>query len=292
MAPLLVLSYGHPRYQGDQNPTSALAIGAFSNYAAFGADRLRGVERFQIWNEWELKSRSRQGGSARDYIALATSVAEAVRAVRPQAKLLSAGVHRAGLFIGYLEALVRGGLLGVVDGLAVHTYRFDQSDPSPEAWFAELLALGRKLAVWDRARGATCGLYVTEMGCPSHTGRYGVAQERQADYLERCLLLALLVPSLKGLWWYGLRDKGILPWDSEHHYGLLDFGGQIKPAGQRLTELMGRLRDVIEVRMLEAEPGQWALRLGAGRGGWEVRWKACQADDASRCGRRPEWSLL
>jgi polysaccharide biosynthesis protein PslG len=293
MQPLLLLSYTHPAYQNGARPTTAAGRAGFVRYAAFVARALPGVRQFQIWNEWELVSSFGKAGVAQDYLSLVREVAPVLRAERPGALVLPAGVQRAGFFNGYLESLVRGGLLGIVDGIALHTYRFSESDPSPEAWYAEMLRLGERIAVWDPLRGPTAALYVTEMGFPSHWGRHGVTPILQADYLERCLLLALLVPRLRGVWWYGLRDKGHVPWESEHHYGLLEEDGSPKPAGLRLRTLLMRLQAVTAVTLLSQQPDYWALRLDLNDGSnWLVEWSPHTAGAESPRGtQRPVMSL-
>lgn len=301
LQPLLLLSYTHPDYQNGTRPTTADGRAGFARYAAFVARALLGVKQFQIWNEWELVSRFAEPGLAQDYLSLVREVAPVLRAERPGALVLPAGVQRAGFFNGYLESLVRGGLLGMVDGIALHPYRFSEPDPSPEAWYAEMRRLGEHIAVWDPVRGPSAALYVTEMGFPSHWGRHGVTPTLQADYLERCLLLALLVPRLRGFWWYGLRDKGYMPWESEHHYGLLEPDGTPKPSSVRLKVLLERLRRVRRIVLASQDAGCWAVQLEMDDGSvWLAQWSP--AADGSRpgtqpvtqnkLGPRPVWVLL
>lgn len=297
LQPLLLLSYTHPAYQNGARPTTAAGRDGFVRYAAFVARALPGVRQFQIWNEWELVSKFGEPGLAENYLSLVREVAPVLRAERPGALILPAGVHRAGFFNGYLESLVRGGLLGMVDGIALHTYRFSESDPSPEAWYAEMRRLGELIAVWDPHRGPSAALYVTEMGFPSHRGLHGVTPTLQADYLERCLLLALLVPRLRGFWWYGLRDKGQIPWESEHHYGLLEPDGIPKPSSVRLQGLMGRLRRASRVELISQQAECWAVQLEAADGSvWLAKWSPAADRSAAgthaELGQRPVWSLL
>ena len=310
--PLLLLSYANPAYQNGALPNTAAGRAGFARYAAFVARSLPGIQQFQIWNEWELKSPAGSPGLAKDYLALVSAVAPVLRNERPGALVLPAGVHRSSFYNGYLESLVRGGLLDHVDGIALHTYRFEQPDPSPEAWFTEINDLAARIAQWDPVRGGQANLYVTEMGFPSHWGQHGISEEVQADYLERCLLLALLVPRLRGFWWYGLRDKGLILKESEHHYGLLQESGQMKPSGLRLTELMERLKTVVSANVMKQLPGRLALRLErSDRSSWIVQWAAGPISDPVQpqpthstatlssaplpdlaLGSRPVWTLM
>ena len=273
IAPLLLLSYGHPSYQGAQRPTTEQSQGGFLRYAEFVAQNLPGIRQFQIWNEWELADRSGQTGSPDDYLRLLRKVAPRLRAFRPGALVLPAGVQRAGCFNGYLEYLVRGGLLRWADGVALHTYRFERPDPSPEAWYRELRQLTLLLQRWDPEYGPGAAIYVTEMGFPSHAGQHGLSVQTQADYLERCILLAASLPALRGFWWYGLLDKGGVATESEHHYGLLYQDGALKPSAVRMQQLLGRLKGASRITVTSQTSDLWAVELLAADGSyWQVRW--------------------
>ena len=286
LLPLLLLSYGNPAYQNGDLPTTDEGRSGFARYAAFVARSLPAIQQFQIWNEWELKGTAGKHGQANHYLQLVRAVAPVLRAERPNALVLPAGVHHTSFFNGYLESLVRGGLLAHVDGIALHTYRFDESDPSPEAWYAEMCHLSTQIAMWNpvrSGRGEQANLYITEMGVPSHLGHSGVTQAAQADYLERCILLAMLVPRLRGLWWYTLSDKGQTPWDSEDHYGLLKQNGKAKLSGLRLTLLLARLKAVVRVTIVDKRPSRWALQLYLNNGwSWLVQWAPDAKNDGVR----------
>lgn len=299
IAPLLLLSYGHPAYQGGERPTTSQALDGFVRYATFMAQSLQGIRQFQVWNEWELADRSGRPGGADDYLKLFRGVAPKLRAIRSGALVLPAGVQRAGCFNGYLESLVRGGLLRWADGLALHTYRFERADPSPEAWYRELLQLALLIQRWDPERGPGVAMYVTEMGFPSHTGRHGLSLQAQADYLERCILLAAALPTLRGFWWYGLRDKGLVPGESEHHYGLLAQNGTLKPSGTRMQQLLARLHGACRISVTSQTKACWAVELDMADGSiWQARWSPAAIEPGATpaagfgLGPRPVWSQL
>jgi polysaccharide biosynthesis protein PslG len=299
IAPLLLLSYGHPSYQGGERPTTSQALDGFARYATFMAQSLPGIRQFQVWNEWELADSSGRPGGADDYLKLFRGVAPQLRAIRAGALVLPAGVQRAGCFNGYLESLVRGGLLRWADGVALHTYRFERADPSPEAWYRELLQLALLIHRWDPEYGAGAPMYVTEMGFPSHTGRHGLSLQAQANYLERCVLLAAALPALRGFWWYGLRDKGSVPNESEHHYGLLAENGSLKPSGNRMQQLLERLRGATRISVTSQSRACWEVALEMADGStWQARWSPAAIGPGStpvaglEPGQRPVWSQL
>lgn len=299
IAPLLLLTYGHPSYQGAERPTTTQALDGFVRYATFMAKSLPGIRQFQVWNEWELVDDSGRPGGAEAYLRLLRSVAPRLRAIRAGALVLPAGVQRAGCFNGYLESLVRGGLLRWADGIALHTYRFERADPSPEAWYRELLQLAMLIQRWDPERGPDVAMYVTEMGFPSHTGRHGLSLQTQADYLERCILLAAALPALRGFWWYGLRDKGVVAGESEHHYGLLAPNGTLKPSGARMKQLLERLHVARRIAVTSQTRAYWAVELDMADGSvWQACWSPAAIQPSATpaagfdLGPRPVWSQL
>ena len=299
ISPLLLLSYGHPSYQDGARPVTARAVNGFARYSTFLAQRLSGVKQFQVWNEWELPDRSGEPGRPQDYLNLFRQVAPGLRAASPGALVLPAGVQRAGCFNGYLEFLVRGGLLRLADGLALHTYRFNEADPSPEAWYLEIIKLAALIRLWDPDHGADAALYVSEMGFPSHAGPQGLTLQAQADYLERCILLGAALPTLRGFWWYGLRDKGNVPAESEHHYGLLAQDSTLKPSGLRMQQLLARLRGAKSVTIAGQDADRWAVQLDAFDGtNWLAQWspalRGAPSAGATKAGLgpRPVWSQL
>ena len=302
ISPLLLLSYGHPSYQGGARPTTPQALDGFVRYASFIAQSLPGIRQFQVWNEWELADHSGQPGDADDYLKLFRAVAPRLRAMRLGALVLPAGVQRIGCFGGYLESLVRGGLLRWADGLALHTYRFEQPDPSPEAWYWELLRLVQLIERWGPEHGPGAALYVTEMGFPSHTGRHGLSPQTQADYLERCILLAATLPTVRGFWWYGLRNQGVVATESEHHYGLLAPDGTLKPSGARMQHLLGWLRGASRITLTSHHKNSWVVELETADGStWQAKWSPATIGhdaipptslDSLGLGQRPVWSRL
>ncbi len=99
------------------------------------------------------------------------------------------------------------------------------------------------------AAGRPLPVYVTEMGYPAYAGKGGVTPEVAAAYLARFMLLASSRPYIAGVWWYCLRDQGRDPANKEHHFGVLDWSLEPKPAAAALTDVARLLRAVGRFRV-------------------------------------------
>lgn len=246
IAPLLVLGYGHPNYDGGDKPRSAAARAGYARYAAFVVAHFRGrVHSYELWNEWDIAIGGTSPGTPSDYLALVDAALPTLRGSDPTARFLAGAVTPAGVAHGWLREAVALGLLPHVDGLAVHPYNYTTRDGDrPEDWWTGLALLRGQLRD-ERPPGeprVAPPLYVTETGWPDHVGRHGRSAGQQAAYAARVFLLAATLPELRGLWWYTWEDAGRDPFDPEGHFGLIDRDGQPKPAWHALAVLLPLLR--------------------------------------------------
>lgn len=263
IAPLLVLGYGHPNYDGGDKPRSAGARAGFGRYAAFVVAHFRGrVRCYELWNEWNTAIGGTRAGRADDYVALVDAVLPILRQVDPAARFIAGATTPDGIAQGWLREAVALGLLARVDGLAVHPYNYTVNDGDrPEDWRDGLQLLRGQLRDW-RPPGeprVPPPLYVTETGWPDHVGRHGRSAEQQAAYAARVFLLGATLPELRGLWWYTWQDAGRTPFDPEGRFGLIDRDAQPKPAWHALAVLLPLLRhasDGAPIEMGEA----WVAR--------------------------------
>jgi hypothetical protein len=210
LRPVLILDYGHPRYDAGQSPRTPEARAAFARFAAAAAKRYagRGIV-WEVWNEPNVPGFWTPQPDAAAYVALVAEAAAAIHAADPSATV-------AGLSLGgcvwdreFVHDAFAAGLLRHVDAVSLHLY------PAPDAqgaqdYFAELRAQ-------MRAAGSERPLFVTEMGTQTHD------QGKQWDYLSR--MTDANVRGGVGLTiWYSFRD------DEEGHFGMVDRMGHRKLA--------------------------------------------------------------
>lgn len=258
LEPLLVLGYGHDRYDQGDKPLSAPARKAWIRYATFVVAHFKGrVHSFELWNEWDHTLGKTRPGRAEDYVRLVQEAAPTLRQINPTICLIAGAATSAALSNGWLDRALMLGLLQHVDALSIHSYNFTAKSPkarTPEAWHAQTSTWANKLEhastmVKQKPSRATTindtanpqairdkPLYVTEMGWPNHYGRFGISESMQAAYAARTFILARSIPNLHGLWWYGWQDKGRNYLESEHRYGITDPAQEYKMTGKLLAE--------------------------------------------------------
>jgi hypothetical protein len=272
--PVLILDYGNALYGGDK-PTSAAAIGAYANYAAYVVSHFKGrVRYFELENEWETHTGRTTPGTPESYLALAKVAYPAIKRANIDSVVLSGGISDLtieGLSTGWLAHFFELGGLAFVDALSVHTYDFQlkKGDDTPEAAI-RLLDTLEKLAS-QRVGGKLVNIYVTEMGYPTFAGKGGNSPEVGAAYLARFVLLAASRDYCRGVWWYGLKDQGYEPLNKEHHFGLLLPDLTEKPGARMFTVLSGLLSTYTSIEATQ-NGNNYSVVIGDGASSRVVAW--------------------
>ncbi len=232
IAPLLILDYGNPFYDGGHLPRSPAAIAGFARYAAFVVRHFAGrVRYYEVWNEWNTGTGGYYpGGSAADYARLFDATDAAIKRVDPNAVVLAAA--------GYQDWYAQIGRLGVAaraDGVAMHPYvpkepgyRESVGSNGPERSAQYLIDTEATLRRFSGGREIP--LYVTEIGWPTSTGRRGYPEADVAAMTERSLLLYASLPYVRGVWWYSLIDDSPDASNPEARFGLFRQHYAMKPA--------------------------------------------------------------
>lgn len=233
ISPLIILDYGNRFYDGGKKPVSIEAIAGFVRYAEYVAKHnVNRANIFEIWNEWD---HSAEPVSAESYFKLVKAVAPAIKSINKHAVVLAGAATTAGIRKGWIEQLVKLGILKYVDGISIHPYIHCERDKSPEAW---IKFVSETSAVLQKANGGkTVPLYITEMGWPSHNGACGTSPGTVSQYLAQTLLLVRTLPEVKGFWWYDLKNDGQKINEREHNFGLLNYDYSLKPAFSALSDI-------------------------------------------------------
>jgi polysaccharide biosynthesis protein PslG len=236
ISPLLILDYGNKFYDSGGKPHSIEGIAAFTRYAKFVVRHFKGrVFRYEIWNEWEQYVGHTRPGSAEDYVRLIRNVYPAVKKVDPQVEVLVGAVAADGVRSGYLQQIVKLGVLNYADSLSLHAYVYREPGASdPDFWAGWIRSVESSLA---DIQGKQVPFYITEIGWPTNVGKYGVSEETEADYLRRTFTLARQLPFIKGIWWYDFQDDGSDSANPEYNFGLVRQDFSEKPAYDALRDL-------------------------------------------------------
>lgn len=189
----LTLNWGNPLYDNGDTPYSARALAAFGRFAAAVVQRFAQIDTLEIGNEFNsanfVTGPVKEAGLAKRgayHLAMVRAAASAVKAVRPDVRVLGGSTHS--LPGGYLWPLLKLPGAQAIEGLALHPYT------TPIDQLPAQFALLRRDAATD-ARP----FYITEFGTAD--------PQRAADHLVRgyATLAALGTAELD---WYPLNDRG------------------------------------------------------------------------------------
>jgi hypothetical protein len=240
---IFVLSYGHPAYTGgaEAPPRTDDQLEAFSRYVRAVAMHLKGKPvAFEVWNEPNLKGFWPPAPLAQEYGRLLRVAIAAIRGVDPNATIITAGL--AGWddpTWRYLADLIRSGAVQGADYLGVHTYT-ERKIGEPEGRWQHLLrgrALieqfmpGRPLPLWDTEWGFSSTLLD-----PGAQGDGAKGRQAQAVMIVRGMLTWMAGAMPRNIY-YNLVDGCVDTTDAECNFGLLDNGGDEKPAMKAVKTL-------------------------------------------------------
>ena len=228
------------------SPRSSANNEEFSTWIAELVAAHPSIVAVQMHNEPNLRSFWR--GTPEDYVDTYRSYAAKIRAKRPDIKLVVGAISSLWWAPGvqWLKRAVDHGLLQFADGIAMHPYNVDappELDPQwrgapasdPDHREKALQAFWAEVSKWNTT-GRPLTLYFTEFGYNTATqGRGHVEEDKQADYLSRCILIfqdvRLHGVPLAGVYWYDLKEDGVKPDNPQHHFGLVNWDlSQRKPA--------------------------------------------------------------
>ena len=236
LEPVLILAYGNPLYSADK-PATPEQRQAFARYATWVVEHYRGrVKYFDLWNEWDAHTGRTTPGTPEQYVALAKVVYPAVKRANPDVIVLSGGISDWALKRDWYDRFLAAGGLQFVDGLSIHPYNWNwRDDRSPTAAMKLVDEVHRKAV---KARGGPVDLYITEMGYPTHEGRFGLSEDEAACRLTVFFGMAMQRPFIRGVWWYTIRDGGHNALSKEHRFGLFSHDvTQAKPPAQAFRKL-------------------------------------------------------
>ena len=272
--PLIILDYGNGNYDGGGLVLSEDALIAWDKYVRFivnhfGSD----VDQYEVWNEWNTGTGSKPKEATGSASAYARLLERTYRAVKEEnaAAVVIAGAT-AGVDMAWTKQLLAAGAMLHMDAFSAHSYTLFGSLNNPESG---ILRLDELQQLFQSELGGTRSLpiYVTEMGWPTNTGRYGVPEHEVANYIVRFAFLARSRPWIAGIWWYDLRDDGDDDTNKEHRFGFLRRDLTPKPAFNAVTRVSPLLKESTNIHAYRLPGGGYAV-TGMRKGGeWLVAWK-------------------
>ncbi len=248
--PVLIIGHPNPEVPGGDPPLTDNGRKAFANYALRAARQTaRYNPIYEIWNEWNMNAVQgrkwlRGPGDASDpraavnYVGLARSTIDALRAAVPKATILVGAV---GVDDGWTwtEGILKEGVLKGADGLSVHLYNHCEGNLNDRNATQMINRLGDLQTMVSRFNdGKSFPIYVTEFGWPSVSPQCGVKPNDIPNNMAQFFLWSSAVPWVNGSWVYQLKDQGLKPEEMEDHFGLYDYKYNPKPPACMVREAM------------------------------------------------------
>lgn len=190
-------------------------VNDFARVAQFAANRWRGIEAWQVWNEPNLDAFLNPPDPTA-YTRLLTAAYPAFKRGNPSTRVVFGGT----MYVDtpWIKKAYLAGAKSAFDVMAVHPYQGDSS-AGPEApsdgniWW---LNNTRTLVDLMRSYGDSHkSIWFTEFGWSAHANTSstpiwarGVTEAQQADYLVRMMrYVSSTYPQVTRAYWYTSRDK-------------------------------------------------------------------------------------
>lgn len=207
----LTMNWGNPLYDDNATPHSVTAIEAFANYAAAAVKRFPAVDAIEVGNEFNgknfVKGPVREMAPldrARHSAAMLRASYKAVKAVRPDVRIIGAATHS--LPLAYIWTVLEAGGDGAMNALAVHPYT-----TAPEHLAKQVNLLRLHPAARDLP------LEITEFGAPEGSAPAHLAK----------MMCAMGLSGTSRAAWYPLRAR-----KGDDLQPLLNANGEATAAGR------------------------------------------------------------
>jgi hypothetical protein len=245
--PVIALGLNNPLYGVNTRINTEEQRQAFAAFVRAMARRYKGRQFiWEVWNEPNIPSfwKPKPGetlsrtDAITEYLALLDAVIPVLREEDPGALII--GPAASNYNTTWLQQALSRNLLANLDGLSVHPY---QAEKPPEL----VIAQHAQVRGWIPAPQRDKPVFFTEWGYSTGVGPQEVSLARQADYVQRMTLLALML-GIRGNFVYSLTDASTDASSAEPCtranacYGLFTrYSGQPKPAFDALRSLATQL---------------------------------------------------
>lgn len=201
---------------------------------------------YQVWNEPNFPTYWGGKPNAKAYAAMVAAVSTAIRAVQPDAYIVSAGIPDSKLGqppAKFIRTMLKAGAGQHLNAIGIHPYAIN---------VAAVMKLTRGLRkTVNAAGGKKLDLWVTEIGWAAggpRTPKRTVSAARQGPIISSAfqqLAKARTSLRLRGIVYYAWRDSEVYKGGADFwglHTGLLDRKGRAKPAMKVVTKSLSKLK--------------------------------------------------
>lgn len=278
---LFIVSGGGSRQFTNGIPLTAQERSTYYSFLAdLGRSMSAGHPMLEIWNEWNLPSRLRKAGSTASYSALVEGAVPVLRNAFPHSTILAGSIGNdfiknmgSTTYWGWTRDYLTGGSWKKADGLSVHIYANCMTGIAHQP-----VSMVQRLNTLDgMVRAANGGrsfpLYVTEVGWSAQHAACGFNEPERTAFPAQFLLMAEAMPSIRGVWFYELRDRSGDPNDIENTFGFATSDYRIKPSSCALAQTIALLK-TYRVSKVEIANGIATASLRSSGGGIRLVWSA------------------
>ncbi len=183
-------------------------IGDFREFLQKVVERYgRRIYYWEVWNEPDAQYWM---GSPQEYCRLLQEAKSVLKALDPAAITVLGGISWTGL--SFLEELITLNALDAVDIVGIHLYGQDAD---------EVLRRFERLQIVINQSGIAKPIWITEIGYSTSFGYE--TEKRQAEFLEKTFTALSTNPRVQRVFWYELKDSGLILFWPEHNFGLVRF---------------------------------------------------------------------
>ena len=251
--PIYILDYGNDYYEAKSAPRSEEAKAAFVKYvhATIQHYRHRGVV-WEMYNEPNIHF-WKPYPNVKEYVALATMVAEEIRQNEPDEWFVGPGMS--GMDFKFAQGCIDGGLLQYWDAVTVHPYRTTTPETTAEDY--------RKLQGMI-SQGAPAGKKIPVICSEWGYSDMSFGEVTQSQYLAREYLSNLMAGVPLTIWYDWKNDGDRDSSDGEAHFGVVGNELQAKQALLVVRGLVNELSGFSFIKRLPSGPQDYVLEFKKG----------------------------
>jgi len=229
--------YGQLQWMSWSDPTKGddEAIRNWSNFVSLTVKRYKDkIKYWEAWNEEDFIGFWKPY-SVENYIKLLKATYITAKGIDPDCKIILGGLMGWGAqytYFPFIDELYQKGGGEWFDIMAIHPYTMPHA-PGKDTMLRRKIddAIERMRRNGDSKRR----IWITELGWPSDKltnpgAQRAVTESQQAEYLKEALKICLSYSRVEKVFWYSFRDTAVDRFNSEHHYGLVNYYLGAKPS--------------------------------------------------------------
>ncbi len=228
-----------------QMPVTRLEMEAYAQYVLDMVKRYN-LKTIEVSNEpnWMILPEP----NAANYVQTVKTISNAVKAYDPDVKVIAGAIANMSNAESYFTDMFRHGIAPYIDGVSFHPYitpkTADEGSREKLGMYNDVL---REYGGWKLQ-------YATEFGYTNAQNASHMSEESVAESLIKNRVYSDEFDIFK-TFWYNFRNKGEVPDNSEHNFGMINRNYTPKPAYAVMSQMNNRLNGSVYVGKLDMGEG-------------------------------------